>query len=248
MWFSKSETAKAKVVESTLNLTYPVSVRRSSRRRSIELRVTAASDVWILCPLEISDTQIVDFLRSRADWIESKLLLNQTRAALPCPDYESGSIWQLRGQGFVLELSVGPRSVVLDTDRLRVKTDSMDTEKVKGILKSWYIQQAEDCLLGRTQHFASCLGVKPSRVQLRQYRSQWGRCNSRQEIAFDWRVIMAPDSVIDYLVIHELCHIKHFNHSSDFWSLVGSLQPNYRESKDWLRANSYWIKQTFGSV
>ena len=80
----------------------------------------------------------------------------------------------------MLELSVGPRSVVLDTERLRVKTDSMDTEKVKSILKSWYIRQAEDCLLGRTQHFSSRLGVKPSRVQLRQYRSQWGRCNSRQ--------------------------------------------------------------------
>ena len=248
MWFSKLETAKAKVIESTLTLTYPVSVRRSSRRRSIELRVTGASEVRILCPLEISDTQIVDFVRSKADWIESKLLLNQTRAAIVSPDYESGSIWQLRGQRFVLELSIGPRSVILGTEQLRVKADSIGTEKVKSILKSWYIQQAEDCLLRRTQHFASRLGVKPSRVQLRQYRSQWGRCNSRQEIAFDWRVIMAPDPVIDYLVIHELCHIKQFNHSSDFWSLVGSLQPNYRESKDWLRANSYWIKQTFRSV
>ena len=101
MLFSKSETVKAKVVESTLNLTYQVSVRRSSRRRSIELRVTGSSEVRILCPLEISDTQIVDFVRSKADWIESKLLLNQTRAAIASPDYESGSIWQLRGQRFV---------------------------------------------------------------------------------------------------------------------------------------------------
>ena len=124
----------------------------------------------------------------------------------------------------MLELSIGPRSVILGTEQLRVKADSIGTEKVKSILKSWYIQQAEDCLLRRTQHFASRLGVKPSRVLLRQYRSQWGRCNSRQEIAFDWRVVMAPDPVIDYLVIHELCHIKHFNHSSDFWAWLALCQ------------------------
>ena len=64
----------------------------------------------------------------------------------------------------------------------------------------------------------------------------WGRCNFRHEIAYDWRIIMAPDPVIDYLVIHQLCHLAYFDHSPHFWRLVGSLQPTYEESKPWLRS------------
>ena len=160
------------------------------------------------------------------------------------PKFKHGSCWQYRGRTVSLELSLGSDSVVLDSDRLRVQTKKMSTHDLRKVLKAWFVGEAETLLTNRTQHFASCLGIEPSQIQLRQYRAMWGQCNSCREIAYDWRIIMAPDPVIDYLVIHELCHLAHFDHSSYFWRLVGSLQPTYTESKAWLRSNAHWIKQT----
>ena len=245
MWRSKSSVAQHQVVESTLDLDYPVSVRRSSRRRSIELRITRGSLVRILCPLGLTDTQIADFVRAREAWIQSKLSLNKKRAETPVPQFEHGSCWQYRGRTVSLELSLGSNSVVLESDRLRVQSRKMGVRYLRTVLKDWFIREAETLLTNRTQHFADCLGVEPSKIQLRQYRAMWGRCNSRHEIAYDWRIIMAPDSVVDYLVIHELCHLAHFDHSPHFWRLVRSLQPTYQKSVAWLRSNAHWIKQTF---
>ena len=121
----------------------------------------------------------------------------------------------------------------------------MSAHDLRNELKAWFVTEAETLFTDRTQHFATCLGVEPSKIQLRQYRAMWGRCNLCYEIAYDWRIIMAPDPMIDYLLIHELCHIAHFDHSPDFLRLVGSLQPASKESKAWLRSNAYLIKQTF---
>ena len=241
----KSNIAQHQVIETTLDLDYPVSVRRSSRRRSIELRVTRDSRIRILCPLELTDSQIADVVKEKADWIQSKLLLNEKRAATLIPEFEHGSCWQYRGRTVSLELSLGSNLVVLESDRLRIQTKKMGTHDLRKALKAWFIREAETLLTNRTRYFADCLGVEPSKIQLRRYRAMWGRCNSRHEIAYDWRIIMAPDSVIDYLVIHELCHLAHFDHSPHFWRLVGSLQPTYQESKAWLQSNAHWIKQTF---
>ena len=110
------------MIESTLDLGYPVSVRRSSKPRSIELRVIGRSHICILCPLKLTDTQITDLVRATADWINSKLLLNEKCVETPVPQFGYGSRWQYRGQTVSLELSLGPSLVVLESDRLRVQT------------------------------------------------------------------------------------------------------------------------------
>ncbi len=185
MWRSKSSITQHRVIESKLDLDYLVSVRRSSQRQSIELRVTGGSHICILCPLALTDTQITDFVKAKADWIHSKLLLNEKREENPVPKFNDGSFWQYRGRTVSLELSLGSNSVVLDSDRLGVQTKKMSTHDLRKLLKAWLVREAETLLTNRTQHFATCLGVEPSQIQLRQYRAMWGRCNSRHELAYD---------------------------------------------------------------
>ena len=158
---SNSIITQHQVIESTLDLDYPVSVRRSSRRRSIELRVTSGSHIRILCPLELTDAQIGDFVKAKADWIHSKLLLNKKRAAIPIPQFEHGSCWQYRGRTVFLELGLGANSVALESDRLRVQTKKMGAHDLRKVLKAWFIREAETLLTNRTRHFADCLGVEP---------------------------------------------------------------------------------------
>ena len=75
------------------------------------------------------------------------------------------------------------------------------------------------------------------KISIKGYKSRWGSCNSRGEISFNWRIIMAPKSVINYVVIHELCHLKYHDHSDKFWGFVESNLPSYREQRDWLKCN-----------
>lgn len=242
MWFTKPKTAKPKVIESTLNLTYPVSVRRSSRRRSIELRVTGNGQVRLLCPLAMTDSQISVFIDSKASWIQSKLQQSALRQTESAPSVENGALWRFRGHTLQLTLDEGQEHVVMDDTHLNVFSSTGDFGRV---LKAWYFSQAEQHLLERTHHFSKQMDVSPRKVQLKAYRSMWGRCNSRQELAYDWRVIQAPDSVIDYLVVHELAHLRHFNHSPAFWQLVGLHMPAFRDAKQWLRENARVIKGVF---
>jgi predicted metal-dependent hydrolase len=242
MWFTKAKTAKPTVIESTLELAYPVSVRRSSRRRSIELRVTGTSLVRVLCPLVMTDSQISAFIESKSLWIESKLQQSELRRVESVPSFEDGSLWRFRGQALQLKLREGQEHVVMDDNYLTVYLNAGDARQT---LEAWYFKQAEQYLLNRTNYFSEQMGLRPRKVQLKAYRSMWGRCNSRHEIAYDWRVIQSPDLVIDYLVIHELSHLRHFNHHDDFWDLVGSFQPDYQDSKAWLKANARWVKHTF---
>jgi len=244
MWFTKPKTAKPKVIESTLNLTYPVSVRRSSRRRSVELRVTGSGQVRLLCPLAMTDSQISVFIDSKSSWIQSKLQQSALRQTESVPSVEDGALWRFRGQALNLKLREGQEHVVMDDNYLTVYSNAGEARQT---LEAWYFKQAERYLLNRTNYFSEQMGLRPRKVELKGYRSMWGRCNARREIAYDWRVIQAPDWVIDYLVIHELSHLRYFNHQGDFWSLVRTFQPNYEESKAWLKANAHWVKHTFTS-
>ncbi len=155
MWRSKSSITQHQVIESTFDLDYPVSVRRSSWRQSAELRVTGGAHICILCPLELTDTQITDFVRAKADWIHSKLLLNEKREETPVPQFEDGSCWQYRGRTVSLGLSLGSNSVVIDSDRLRVQTKKMSTHDLRKVLKAWCVREVETLLTNRTQHFTS---------------------------------------------------------------------------------------------
>jgi predicted metal-dependent hydrolase len=84
---------------------------------------------------------------------------------------------------------------------------------------------------------AAALGVSYTRVDVRDYRSQWGSCSPRGRLAFNWRLALAPFEVLDYVVVHELCHLRVPNHSSGFWRLVESRRPAWRTQRDWLRAH-----------
>ena len=233
------------VFEPESSVEYVIQVRRSSKRRTIELRITAQSEIRVLCPAAISDEAILDFVRSKSNWIQSKLTLNAKRNSIPIPRYEHNSIWRYRGIELPLNLEKGDGEVALEPSRLVVRANEFDQPTIEAVLQRWFLNEATTYLTQRTAYFAEALLLNPTRVQLKTYRSMWGRCNSRGEIAYDWRVIQAPDSVIDYLVIHELSHLRHFNHSRDFWSLVASQAPNYRESKQWLRDHASVIKSVF---
>jgi predicted metal-dependent hydrolase len=101
----------------------------------------------------------------------------------------------------------------------------------------WYQAQAEVKLLEKTEHYAKIIGVTPTRIVVKTFKARWGSCSAKGDIHYNWKIIMATNDVVDYVVIHELCHILHHNHSPQFWKTVEFHLPAYREYKAWLKLN-----------
>lgn len=106
------------------------------------------------------------------------------------------------------------------------------------MLIKWYQQQAETILLERTKSYSEVIGVTPSKITIKSFKARWGSCSIRREIQYNWKIVMAPKHIIDYLVVHELCHIRHHNHSPLFWKTVAKYHPEYKECKVWLKNNA----------
>jgi predicted metal-dependent hydrolase len=107
--------------------------------------------------------------------------------------------------------------------------------RIQQYLQSWYRSSALERLQEKTNRYAQQIGVSPKGLSVRNFRSRWGSCDKRGQVVFNWNIIKAPHSVVDYVVIHELCHLIHQNHSKDFWQVVGRHDAAYPEHRQWLK-------------
>jgi len=117
----------------------------------------------------------------------------------------------------------------------RLITPELEAIQVKKQLETYFKQQAEQLFPDRLLKLSNQIGLRPNQINIRQYRARWGSCNNRGEISLNYLLIMAPIFVIDYVIIHELCHLAHLNHSKAFWLLVAQHDPNYQQAKLWLK-------------
>lgn len=105
------------------------------------------------------------------------------------------------------------------------------------LLEKWFRKEAALTLKEKAQEFAGLLSVEFKDIHIKDQRSRWGSCSSKGNLNFNWRIVMAPEPVCDYVVIHELCHLKHMDHSSNFWHLVQTICPEYKQYRKWLKEN-----------
>lgn len=112
-----------------------------------------------------------------------------------------------------------------------------DYEYRKEQLEKWYRKEAAAVFGEKAEEFAQALSVSFQDIRIKDQKSRWGSCSSKRNMNFNWRLLMAPEPVCDYVIIHELCHLVYMNHSPDFWNLVESVCPDYRQYKKWLKEN-----------
>lgn len=103
------------------------------------------------------------------------------------------------------------------------------------LMEKWYRKEALAVLTEKAAEFASCLSVGYTKIYIKDQKSCWGSCSSKGNLNFNWRIVLAPEPVCDYIVIHELCHLVHMNHSKEFWALVETLCPDYKQYRKWLK-------------
>lgn len=207
-----------------------------SRRKTIGLMVTEDARLVVRAPLRASMKSIEQAVTDREGWIrthQENMRKRLERAAEHRP--VSG--------GMVLVL--GERRRLVPDDRIKVPMLSDDllyfpkqwSHQLAQPLKRWIYHMAQQILLERVYHWTQQTGLLPSAVTVGHAKSQWGSCTHDNRIRLSWRLVMAPLEVLDYVVVHELCHILEKNHSSSFWNLVMHFIPEARQHRLWLKEN-----------
>ena len=225
------------------NITY--TLRLDKRRKSIQLRILPTSVVEIVAPAKLTATEIRQILTTKKTWLTRRLSKLTTLADNPVnQELAPGHLVLYQGEPHSLIFLPGNNKpeVLLKPQELVIKLpadcpENEQTAIAAHILKNWLINQAGAQFQDKTRYWADIIGVRPVRVTIKDQKTRWGSCSSLGNINYNWRIIMAPSQVADYLVIHELCHLLEPNHSDRFWSHVSRFSPNYKVCRRWLADN-----------
>ena len=132
--------------------------------------------------------------------------------------------------------------VQFDQQKLVIMAPSkVTTLQIRQALTRWYRRQAESLLKERVKQLAEQTGLRPNQIQIKSYKARWGSCNIKGDIQLNWQLVQATQSINDYVIIHELCHLRQHNHSKAFWDLVGQFDPNFREHRSWLKHHGHQL-------
>ncbi|WP_317933343.1 SprT family zinc-dependent metalloprotease [Halioxenophilus sp. WMMB6] len=225
-----------------LTFDFDYSLHRSPRRRTLEIQVRGA-EVRVRAPTRVSQQQIDRFLWERRHWVQEKLAAHQQQLlAFPPRQFVNGATWWWLGEPLTLVLAAGGRGRVQRRDEqllvlLSARQSADAPAALERLLSDWYKAQAQQILAEKSAALAARLGLQFSAVRLRKTRSRWGHCTSQGVLQYNWLIVQAPESVVDYLVAHEVCHLRHFNHSRAFWDLVAEVCPDYARQRQWLKEN-----------
>lgn len=207
-------------------------VHRSKRRRTAAIQIDAG-EVVVRAPYHADQQWIEHWVRSKADWILPRLERQRRAIAEHQVDLSRGTL-TISGEPFQLVFGQmqQARGVELDSQARQLLIRDRQTEilscelqrRVKTRLKEYAGRE----LRSLTECWGRKTGLRPADLQVRDYRRKWGQCSATGKISLNWRVIHLPVSLQDYVVVHELCHLKEMNHGAGFWTLVATAMPDYR--------------------
>lgn len=219
---------------------FQVEVVRTDRKKSASIQLQGDL-VKVNVPMTLSDRRIRDLVIKHTSWIKSKLQEQSNIPIFAPREYINGETVTYLGKNYRLKVQIGQQpSVKLKRGCVEVTLSNTDVDTettVHSLLQDWYRSHAQKRLQENTLRLAKIVGVNPSSVTVKNYKSRWGSCSTKGDISYNWRIILAPQRIIDYVIVHELCHILEHNHSSRYWKHVERHVPNWREYREWLKYN-----------
>lgn len=222
-----------------------------TKRKTIGIIIDRNGEVRVHAPYRASEKQICEVIKKRAGWIVKKV--NEVRirnSNFAGRQFVSGEKFLYRGKEYTLETvernSAKP-DVLIQGDYMIVYIPGgllaeYRKQAIKEALIKWYRQRFAEIIKEKFEKYSLQIKAAPHKVAIKDQKTRWGSCSKKGNINLNWRLIMAPDDIIDYVVVHELCHLKVMNHSKDFWNLVKSVLPNCRESRKWLKENGIRLR------
>lgn len=222
-------------------------LRRSSRARHLRLDVTPRRGVEVVVPRWATRRDVDALLADAESWLAEKAEVHGVWDGPRRRQWTSGDHVSLLGEPHVLELAPlpdgrkRPRVTVMPFELL-LELPAMELLDPRPALERWLRRFAGDELRRRTRHWSDRTGLAPSRVIVGERTSRWGSCSARGTLSYCYRLVMAPREVVDAVVVHELCHLRHMHHGPEFHAMVRRLYPDHDEAMAWLRTRGHELE------
>ncbi len=206
-----------------------------TKRRTISLIVERDGSLTVRAPLRMPQAMIEEFIQQKADWIMRTREKLSVIVTAPARQYADGEKFPFLGSAFDLKLVPSQRpSLQFDNGFTLGRNTQSDGRQY---FVKWYKQRAYEVISERVREYSQKYDFAPKRVRISSAKTRWGSCSPDGTLNFTWRLVMAPLEVIDYVVVHELAHLRVRNHSDRFWKVVASIDPEYKQKRKWLREN-----------
>lgn len=206
-----------------------------SKRKTISISVDEYGSVLVKAPYKVTVGEIEEALSKHSKWIEKKIIQAKNRERLP------EDIILFLGEKKKLNINIQKD---LNKEYVLYANDEFTAyvtceEHVKIVMKKYLIEVARNVIDKKIKKYSIKLGVYPNSVRMKDTKTRWGSCSYVNNLNFNYRLIMAREDVLEYVVLHEMCHIIYKNHSAEFYTLIESMMKDYREKEIYLRENGY---------
>jgi len=211
-----------------------------SYRKTISIEIKN-NQVLLRTPHSISNDEAVIFLKNQNDWVIKKLTeQKKILANRVTPQFKVGSTFKFLGQDYTLKLGThSSKGIKIINQNMILGLKTASEDNIKTSIYDFYLKQANDFFFTRTELFSKIIKVSFASIVVKKYKSRWGSCSNLNKLTYNWLLIQAPLEIIDYVIIHELCHIIEHNHSKKFWLNVKKHCPDYKKKRQWLNKNGH---------
>lgn len=210
------------------------------KRKTVEISVEAPDIINVVAPDGMKEDEVLDIVKKKASWIIQKLfLLNSVETTPIKREYVNGESFMYFGRNYSLQILIDENAkkpeVRLFRGKFYVTVNKKDDNLIKKAMEEWYRQKTYEKVEERLKYYQSFFTKKPAAIRVKEQKKRWASCTSKDELLFNWRCAMARADAFDYILVHELCHLYHKNHSKDFWNLLSKVMPDYEKRREWLR-------------
>jgi hypothetical protein len=214
-----------------------------SQRKKLTITVERDRSIVVMAPIGTSPERIREVVESRRLWIYEKLRHPQKYDPSPRKEFVSGETFLYLGRNYRLEIQKGSEESIRFIGRFIVTGISPD--RAAKMFREWYLNKAKKKIIPRAKLHARNLGVLFNKVMVSELKYRWGSCTPHDSLNFNWKLIKAPMSVIDYVIVHELAHLMEQNHTARFWNIVKAQVPGYVKAKEWLKQHGDILESGF---
>ena len=210
-----------------------------SNRKTIALQVNENAELIVRVPHHVSQKRINQFISEKQDWImkTQQRMYARREATEQNSEFEDGKKILYLGVEYEIRLNGKIRYIEIHDDIMEFPFGKI--ERADTYMTQWYKRKAREIIPPKVECFAKQLGLSYEKVGITSAKKRWGSCNSKGNINFSYRLIMTPPEIIDYVIVHELMHLREMNHSHKFWAHVASVIPDYKKHRKWLRDNQH---------
>jgi predicted metal-dependent hydrolase len=228
----------------------PYTLKRSMIAKLIWLIVKQDQSLVVTVPKKYDIYSLEEYLLTKSDWILRTIERIERHKQASADRNPCNSILYLGKRLKVLKRSNDNKltEIKIEKDHLVIDLDSSLKKQHTIEIERWLMDRANEYIELKTQHLSVKTGFVYQKISIRRQTSTWGSCSRRRNLSFNWRLIMAPESILEYVIIHELCHLQEMNHSNAFWKLVGSYCPDWKECRKWLNQHRLDLQAPFNLI